>query len=203
MSHNKNKSNFLDRDVLLKFFEENPNHGILYILSYLINGLLLSEREIFLSESRDIPNKANGFSSRNIFTPLGKFHIDVPRDRKSLFYSDLLPPPYHRTYPDDYFHLLLLLINNSYSPNGIKNVLHLLNLPYSPESIDKIKDDLFKKATELNESPIKEDMFAIFIDAYHCKMRDDFSQGTSGKIKESVIYVVIGIDLDGNKDLIG
>ncbi|MGB9601023.1 MAG: hypothetical protein ACPL7I_10760, partial [Myxococcota bacterium] len=44
-------------------------------------------------------------------------------------------------------------------------------------------------------------MFAIFIDAYHCGMKDDTSTENISKVRESTIYNIIGIDMDRDKDL--
>ena len=73
-----------------------------------------------------------------------------------------------------------------------------MNLPYSAEEIEEIKEDLFLKAKEFKNKQITENIFAIFIDAYHTQIKDD-----ENKIKKAVIYSIISIDLKGKKELCG
>ena len=41
-------------------------------------------------------------------------------------------------------------------------------------------------------------MFALFIDAYHTQIKDE----ETNRIKKAVIYNIVGIDMDGKKNLV-
>jgi transposase-like protein len=41
------------------------------------------------------------------------------------------------------------------------------------------------------------DAFVLYIDAYHCDIKE------KNKIRKASVYVVLGIDLQGNKDIFG
>ena len=41
------------------------------------------------------------------------------------------------------------------------------------------------------------DAFVLYIDAYHCDIKE------KNKIRKAYVYVVLGIDLQGNKDILG
>lgn len=174
----------------------DTREGIVSIASHLLNGLMNKEREIFLRNQIE-DNKANGFYSRDIACNLGNLNLFVPRDRNSDFRSSVLPNHWQRG-DDSYNEFLLNLILQSYSPNKIKALLKSMNLPYSAEEIDEIKEDLFLKAKEFKNKQITENIFAIFIDAYHTQIKDD-----ENKIKKAVIYSIISIDLKGKKELCG
>ena len=174
----------------------DTREGIVSIASHLLNGLMNKEREIFLKNQIE-DNKANGFYSRDIACNLGNLNLFVPRDRNSDFRSSVLPNHWQRG-DDSYNEFLLNLILQSYSPNKIKALLKSMNLPYSAEEIDEIKEDLFLKAKEFKNKQITENIFAIFIDAYHTQIKDD-----ENKIKKAVIYSIISIDLKGKKELCG
>jgi len=128
---------------------------------------------------------------------LGNLNLLVPRDRNSDFRSSVLPNHWQRG-DDSYNEFLLNLILQSYSPNKIKALLKSMNLPYSTEEIEEIKEDLFIKAKEFKNKQLTENIFAIFIDAYHTQIKDD-----ENKIKTAVIYSIISIDLKGKKELCG
>ena len=51
---------------------------------------------------------------------------------------------------------------------------------------------------EFKNKQLTENIFAIFIDAYHTQIKDD-----ENKIKKAVIYSIISIDLKGKKELCG
>jgi transposase-like protein len=52
------------------------------------------ERNFFLENDKD--NKANGYYERSLNTGSFKLNINVPRDRKGKFRSQILPDPYKR-----------------------------------------------------------------------------------------------------------
>jgi len=174
----------------------DTREGIVSIASHLLNSLMNKEREIFLKNQVE-DNKANGFYSRDIACNLGNLNLLVPRDRNSDFRSSVLPNHWQRG-DDSYNEFLLNLILQSYSPNKIKALLKSMNLPYSAEEIEEIKEDLFLKAKEFKNKQLTENIFAIFIDAYHTQIKDD-----ENKIKKAVIYSIISIDLKGKKELCG
>ena len=174
----------------------DTREGIVSIASHLLNSLMNKEREIFLRNQIE-DNKANGFYSRDIACNLGNLNLLVPRDRNSDFRSSVLPNHWQRG-DDSYNEFLLNLILQSYSPNKIKALLKSMNLPYSAEEIEEIKEDLFLKAKEFKNKQLTENIFTIFIDAYHTQIKDD-----ENKIKKAVIYSIISIDLKGKKELCG
>jgi transposase-like protein len=174
----------------------DTREGIVSIAGHLLNSLMNKEREIFLRNQIE-DNKANGFYSRDIACNLGNLNLLVPRDRNSDFRSSVLPNHWQRG-DDSYNEFLLNLILQSYSPNKIKALLKSMNLPYSTEEIEEIKEDLFIKAKEFKNKQLTENIFAIFIDAYHTQIKDD-----ENKIKTAVIYSIISIDLKGKKELCG
>lgn len=174
----------------------DTREGIVSIASHLLNSLMNKEREIFLRNQIE-DNKANGFYSRDIACNLGNLNLLVPRDRNSDFRSSVLPNHWQRG-DDSYNEFLLNLILQSYSPNKIKALLESMNLPCSAEEIEDIKEDLFLKAKEFKNKQLTENIFAIFIDAYHTQIKDD-----ENKIKKAVIYSIISIDLKGKKELCG
>jgi transposase-like protein len=166
------------------------------VASELLNSLMDKEREIFLRGQIE-DNKANGFYERNIACNLGNLNLSVPRDRNSSFRSAIMPDHWQRG-DASYNEFLHNLILQSYSPNKIKSLLKSLNLPYSISDIEEIKEDLFIKAKELKNKQLTDNVFCIFIDAYHTQIKDE-----DNKIKKAVIYSIISIDLNGKKELCG
>jgi len=74
----------------------------------------------------------------------------------------------------------------SYSATKIRVLLNSMNLPYSAEQIEEIKEDLYLKAKEGKTKELAENVFAVFIDAYHTSI-------DTNRVQKAVIYKVIGI----------
>jgi len=129
---------------------------------------------------------------------LGQLNIKVPRVRiGNTFRPSLLPEKWKRV-DKDYENLLLALLANGYSRARIKITLEKLNLPYSEESIEELTNLIYDHLQFYKENPLPEKMFAVFIDAYHGKIRDE-----SGKVGDISIFTAIGIDMEGHKNILG
>ena len=160
----------------------------------LMNILMKAERELHL---QNYPNdKGNGFRTRKLNTSLGQIQLNVPGDRDGDFRPAILPPHYQR-FDDSYLKLLHAGINNFYSNAGIKNYLNNLDLPYSQEQVKKLSDIVYEEFKLWQKRELPEDVAAIFIDGFHTELFDE----KENKVVKAVVYLVIGIDFEGNKDL--
>lgn len=166
------------------------------LLEEVLNSLMLSERKIFLDNGAD-DNKGNGLYGRTLSTGLGRLDIEVPRDRDNKFRPSILPGRWIRS-TDSYEDLLVSLVVNGYSKSGLINTLKGLDLPYSEDEVDKIKEDIIKRLEEFKTRELPKDVFTLYIDAYQAQIKDE-----GGKIKKGVIYTVLGIDLEGNREVYG
>ncbi|HCE80021.1 MAG TPA: IS256 family transposase, partial [Thermodesulfobacterium commune] len=54
----------------------------------------------------------------------------------------------------------------------------------SPEQIEEIKEELYNQAKELKTKELPENLFAMFIDAYHTQIKDT----EANRIRKAVIY---------------
>ncbi len=169
---------------------------IISILEELLNALMLAERDLYLRIATE--NQANGFYSRDLQLTIGRLGLKVPRVRYgNKFRPSLLPERWKRV-DKDYENLLVALLANGYSRSRIKNTLEELGLPYSEVSIEELVNLIYDHLTFYKETPIENEMFAVFIDAYHGKIRDE-----NGKVCDSSIYVGVGIDMNGHKVILG
>jgi len=165
------------------------------LLEQVLDCIMRSEREIFLSGNSS--NKANGFYPRTLSTALGKLNISAPRDRNGEFRSSILPDKWIRS-TKSYENLLLSLVTNGYSRNNLIGILKQLGLPYSKDELEKIEDDILRRLEEFKTKELPENAFVLYIDAYHGKLREN-----TGKVRKCCIYTVLGVDLEGNREVYG
>lgn len=170
--------------------------GIALLSGKLINILMQKERELHLREKEE--ERANGYYEREMASALGKLGLSVPRVRSGGFRPSLLPEQWKRgdVSFDDFVQKLVL---QSYSPNKIKSLLESMQLPYSAEQVEEMRDDLCEKAQELQTRELPSSACCIYIDAYHADMKDEKTK----KVGKMVIYTVIGVSLEGYKEVYG
>ncbi len=109
------------------------------------------------------------------------------------FRPSLLPEKWKRVD-----NLLLALLANGYSRSRIKATLEKLNLPYSEASVDELVNLIYNHLQFSKETPLDEEMLAVFIDAYRAKLRDE-----NGKVTDASIFVAVGIDMEAHKMALG
>ncbi len=184
--------------MLKKHFSENmkPNEKIAMhsLLEGLLDEFMKSERSIFLENSMN--NKGNGYYPRALTTGSWRLNVNVPRDRKGDFRPHILPEPYKRV-DDSYVDLLMSLVVNGYSESQLLLSLKELGLPYSVTELTKIKDQLIERLNDFKRKELPQDAFVVFIDGYHTEIKDNL------KIRKACVYTVLGIDLQGRKDVYG
>ncbi len=176
--------------------QAGENITIIGILEELLNALMVAERDLYLRMATE--NQANGFYERDLRLTIGKLGLKVPRVRYgNRFRPSLLPEKWKRV-DKDYENLLVALLANGYSRSRIKSTLEELGLPYNEVSVEELVNLIYDHLKFYKETPIDEEMFAVFIDAYQGKMREE-----SGRVKEASIYVGVGIDMNGHRVILG
>lgn len=170
--------------------------GLHELMAYLMNAIMKKERDLQLRKDDD--NKANGYYDRTLSSAMGNISLSVPRDRNGDFRPYILPSEWKRS-DKSYDNLLVSLVLNSYSPNRIKMLFKHLNLPYSQTEVDELRKELYQKAKIFKTRQLPENIFAVLIDAYNTDAKDDIDN----QVKKAVIYTVLGITLQGKKEVLG
>ncbi len=93
--------------------------------------------------------------------------------------------------------LLYSLVVNGYSPSQLQRTLSELGLPYTEDEIKKITEELRERLEDFKTRQLPSEVFALFIDGYHTDIK------ASKRVKKSCVYTVLGIDLEGQKDIYG
>ena len=77
------------------------------------------------------------------------------------------------------------------------HVNELYGMEISDSTISRITDKILPKIKEWQERPL-EDLYAVvYLDAIHFHIRSE------GRIVKKAVYIVLGIDMDGKKDVLG
>lgn len=100
-----------------------------------------------------------------------------------------------------YFWLLLERLNPS-SPNALygdieAHMKELYDMDISDSTISRITDKILPIVKEWQERPLEEVYTVVFMDAIHYHVRSE------GRIVKRAIYIALGIDMNGRKDVLG
>lgn len=158
------------------------------------NLLMQAERSLHLEN--DSTDKANGFYPRSLGTASGPLQLQVPRDRDGDFRPQVLPAPFERD-SEQRLELLQALLTASYSPSAIRSVLSSLGMHYSEKEVDRLREAFLTEFEAWITRQLSKDLIAIYIDAYHTQVQE------KTRVKKMVLYTVLGLDFQGNKDLLG
>lgn len=181
-------------DELFRKMQKGENVSLPVLLEGIVNAVMERERDYFLQSTEDY---SNGFYTRKLQLAMGKLNLKVPRVRHSKGWRPaLLPARWGRVY-GDYGQILTALMVNGYSQRQMMDSLRELNLPYSQEKIDDICAVVNERLEDYRRMPLPSELFAVFMDAYHARLRD------GEKMKEVGIFTAIGIDFDGHKSILG
>ena len=91
---------------------------------------------------------------------------------------------------------IVALYAKGMSTRDIQELLsEMYGFEISASLISKITDRILPKLSEWQERPLKERYFLLWIDCIFYKIREE------AQVKNKAVYVVIGLDLEGYKDL--
>ena len=77
------------------------------------------------------------------------------------------------------------------------HVRDIYGVEVSDTTISRITDKILPKAKEWQQRPLEAIYAVVFLDAIHYHVRSE------GQIVKKAVYIAIGIDLDGRKDVLG
>lgn len=141
-------------------------------------------------------NSYNGPSRKDVITDIGKFEIEVPRDRESTFEPQLVRKRQIRLKGFD--EKVLFFYSQGQTVREIQEqLLEVYNTEVSPALISKVTDAVLIDFKEWQNRPLDAVYPVVFMDAIHMKIRTD------GRVQNRAIYLALGINLEGNKELLG
>jgi len=152
--------------------------------------------EKYAAKGRNSGNSRNGKTSRKLRTSNGDLEIEVPRDRNGEFQSKVLAK--HQTSSNELEAKVLGLYAKGLSTRDIQTTLEdLYGVEVSPTTISAITDKVWSLVEAWQNRALAAIYPIVYLDALHLKLRRD------GKVVNTAVYVVLGVDLEGQRDVLG
>lgn len=181
---------------------QDAQNALKELFAETIQEMLEAEMDTHLGyEKHDVKNKQtknsrNGKTKKSIMSEYGEQDIQVPRDRQGEF--EPLVVKKHQSSVTGIEDQIIALYAKGVSVREIQDHLeNLYGIDVSPTLISNVTNKVLPLVKEWQNRPLQGVYAVVFLDAIHFKVKQD------GAIVNKAAYMVIGIDLDGSKDVLG
>ncbi|MCC6145230.1 MAG: IS256 family transposase [Candidatus Hydrogenedentes bacterium] len=141
-------------------------------------------------------NSRNGKSKKLVLSEHGEIEIEVPRDRAGAFEPLLVPK--HRRRLAGFDDKVIALYARGMTTREIQGHLQeIYEVEVSPSLISAVTDSVLEDVRAWQSRPLEPVWPIVYLDAIHLKLR------SSGSIQNQAVYVALGINGDGHKELMG
>lgn len=147
--------------------------------------------------NKNTENSRNGHSSKTLRTSFGDVEVAVPRDRKGEFEPQLLKKNQTSISQDIEEKILSMYAKGMTTGDIEAHIQDIYGVDVSDTTVSRITDKILPVAKEWQQRPLEAVYAVVFLDAIHYHVRSE------GHIVKKAVYIAIGIDLDGHKDVLG
>lgn len=148
-------------------------------------------------KNKESSNSRNGHSQKTLKTSFGNIEIETPRDRNGEFGPQLLKKNQTSITQDVEEKILSMYAKGMTTGDIESHIRDIYGLEVSDTTVSRITDKILPVAKEWQQRPLESIYAVVFLDAIHYHVRSE------GQIVKKAVYIAIGIDLDGKKDVLG
>lgn len=203
MARKKKVNNRVD-ELLDELLEDHQSpeeilgeNGLLKQLSKrLVERALAGELKHHLKQEKEESNSRNGYSQKTVQSEQGEMELSIPRDRDSTFEPVIVPKHQRRIAGLDEKILALYARGNS-TRDIAAQLEELYGAKVSAGLISEVTDSVNEEVKAWQHRPLDELYCIVYLDALYVNIK------VSGRISKRAVYVVLGINKAGNKELLG
>jgi transposase-like protein len=197
-----------DRESVREYIKQNNikdiiqlNASVKKMMGAMIEEMLEVERDDHLGYSKherkkDTENLRNGYSPKTVRSSQGDMKLDIPRDRDGYFEPELIKK--HQNDISQIEDKIISLYARGMTVRDIQSHLEeIYGASISAQTISNMTDRILPAVEEWRSRALREIYSIVYIDGQRFKVRSD------GQVKEKTVYTVLGIDIEGNKEILG
>ena len=148
-------------------------------------------------KNKDTENSRNGHSRKTLRTSFGDVEVSVPRDRKGEFDPQILKKNQTSISQDVEEKILSMYAKGMTTSDIEMHIRDIYGIEVSDTTVSRVTDKILPIAKEWQQRPLEAIYAVVFLDAIHYHVRSE------GQIVKKAVYIAIGINLDGKKDVLG
>ena len=198
---NENKKNIIA--ALIDEYNIETAEDIQEALKDLLGGALKSMMEAEMDEHlgyesyerRNNPNYRNGTKTKTVRGNFGEIELAVPQDRDSTFEPKIVKKR-QKDISDIDQKIISMYARGLTTRQISEQIEELYGFECSEGFISDVTDKILQDITDWQNRPLDDIYPILFIDAVHFSVREDHI------IKKLAAYVILGVTLDGRKDVI-
>jgi putative transposase len=183
---------FKTGEDLTSFFQTMHKRAVEHMLEAELDAHLDNEKH----EKTTGGNYRNGHGSKKIKTTFGEQEIKVPRDRDASFNPVLVPK--RGAIVEGIENVIISLYSKGMSVSDIEEqIREIYNFQVSTSTISRITDAVSSEAAAWQNRPLDDLYLIVWMDGIVFKVRED------SKVINKTIYLAIGLNRDGKKEVLG
>jgi len=177
------------------FFEQLFKRGVQELLQGELDDHLGYQKHS--PEGINSGNSRNGKTSKVVRSKRGKLTIEVPRDRNSTFEPKVVQKRQH-SISDKIEDIVVSLYAKGMSVRDIEEqIKEIYGVELSDSTVSNMTERILVNVEEWQTRPLDETYLIAWMDGIVFKVR------SNGKIVNKTVYLVIGLNTKGRKELLG
>ena len=149
------------------------------------------------TKEKETDDSRNGHSSKTLRTSFGDTPIQIPRDRKGEFDPVILRKNQTSISQDVEAKIISMYAKGMTTTDIGDHIRDIYGIDVSESTVSRITDKVLPEAKEWQQRPLESVYAVMFMDAIHYHVRCE------GQVVKKAVYIAIGIDLNGRKDVLG
>ena len=166
-------------------------------LGYFADAFMISKAERYDVKGKETDDSRNGHSKKTLRTSFGDTTIQIPRDRKGEFDPVILRKNQTSISQDVEAKIISMYAKGMSTTDIGDHIRDIYGIEVSESTVSRITDKVLPEAREWQQRPLESIYAVMFMDAIHYHVRSE------GQIVKKAVYIAIGIDLSGRKDVLG
>ena len=149
------------------------------------------------TKDKETDDSRNGHSNKTLRTSFGDTPIQIPRDRKGEFDPVILRKNQTSISQDVEAKIIYMYAKGMTTADIGDHIRDIYGIDVSESTVSRITDKVLPEAKEWQQRPLESVYAVMFMDAIHYHVRSE------GQVVKRAVYIAIGIDLNGRKDVLG
>jgi transposase-like protein len=141
-------------------------------------------------------NYRNGSYAKTVKSKDGEIELEVPRDQESEYEPKIVSKGKRDIFGIE--DKIIALYGSGMTTRDISdNIKELYGFEISETTVSNVTSRVLEEAKEWQSRPLKEEYAVVFLDGMYFNIKNN------GTVSKASVYALIGVDMDGNKEVLG